>query len=566
MKKSLLALGAVAALGGLGFSGAANAVWVVDSAANATAQTLSASTDTGVGHILVTPYFSTAGSTGTLLTVVNTDTTNGKAVKVRFRGAANSDDVLDFTVLLSPGDVWSASVAQGADGFSRMSSPDTSCVLPAQPTGEGVAFSDARLDTRLTAEARAAHTQEGYVEWLTMADIRPGTRLFTATKHKLVGGQMVAPCTSDVMAELMDPTTTMNVDEASAFGLTAPTGGLMGNWTIYNSGNVTSYGGANSAIVALDTTAVPPAPASARLFFAPQIGASNPTFPPNGGDVAWSTGTHLGETADPLLTNFDNGGPAGGPILQMLPFDLPDLSTPYVSGFGFAAAQSTALSAAMATSAVMNEWTAGSDNGVNFSTDWVFSQPTRRYHAAVNYGTGGATPAAVYNSLSSPFFYPPASMVKKTLGANGAFGTVLCLQDGIATYHAYNREEATIVPTFNGEWSPGTPVGKTPGFCGEVAVLTFGEQSKALNAQLTTYQIGSLPSGGAGWMSVGLPGVTTIGEATYAGGLPVIGYAANTFNTSVGSMVGNYGDAVTHRYKRPSGPAPAIVLPAPAVE
>lgn len=561
MKKSLLALGAVAALGGLGFSGAANAVWVVDSAANATAHTLSTATDTGVGHILVTPYFSTAGSTGTLLTVVNTDTTNGKAVKVRFRGAANSDDVLDFTVLLSPGDVWSTSIAQGADGFSRMSSPDSSCVLPAQPPADGQSFSDARLDNRLSATARAAHTQEGYVEWLNMADIRPGSELFTATKHKLVGGQMVAPCTSDVMARLMDPTETMNPTEASSFGLTAPTGGLMGNWTIYNAANVTSYGGANSAIVALDTTVTPPAPASARLFFAPQIGASNPYFPPNGGDISWSNGNNLGETADPLLTNALNGGPAGGPLLTMLPFDLPDLSTPYVNGFVSAPAQSVALSGAMATTAVMNEWTAGSDNGVNFSSDWVFSQPTRRYHAAVYYGSGSTLPTAIHNSVSSPFYYPTASMVKKTLGENGAFGTVLCLADGVATYSAYNREEATIVPTFNGEWSPGTP---TPGFCGEVAVLTFGaEQSKALNAKLTTYQIGSLPDGGAGWLSVGLPGSTTIGGTTYAGGLPVVGFAANTFNTSVGSMVGNYGDAVTHRYKRPSGPAPVIVLPTP---
>lgn len=560
MKKSLLALGAVAALGGLGFSGAANAVWVVDSAANAQAHTLSASTDTGVGHILVTPYFSTAGSTGTLLTVVNTDATNGKAVKVRFRGAANSDDILDFTVLMSPGDVWSASVTQGPDGKSRLSSPDTSCVLPAQPTGDGVSFSDARLDSKLSVEARAAHTQEGYVEWLNMADIRPGSPVFTASKH--VNG--VAPChttaaTAATLARLMDPTEALSVADASTFGLTAPTGGLMGNWSIYNAQNVTSYGGASSAIVALDTTVTPPAPAAARLFFAPQIGASNPFFPAASGTVQWTGGSYLGETADPLLTNAASGGIQAIP---MLPFDLPDLSTPYVNGSAFAPAQSTSLSASLATSAVMNEWTAGSDNGVNFSTDWVFSQPTRRYHAAVNYLT--TPPSAVYNSFSSDFFYPPSSMVSKTLGAGGAYGTVLCLQDGVATYNAYNREEATIVPTFNGEWSPGTPVGKTPGFCGEVAVLTFGEQSQALSAKLTTYQIGSLPAGGAGWMSVGLPGVTTVGEGNYAGGLPVIGYAANTFNTTVGNMTGNYGDAITHRYKRPSGPAPAIVPPAPA--
>ncbi|WP_423456972.1 hypothetical protein [Ottowia sp. VDI28] len=564
MKKSLLALGAVAALGGLGFSGAANAVWVVGDVNNSVAQTLNAAHDTGVGHILVTPYFSTTNNTGTLLSVVNTDTQNGKAVKVRFRGAANSDDVFDFTVLMSPGDVWTASVSQGADGRSRLITPDNTCVLPNIPNaantgGLGQPFTTTRLDQFLDTAAQAAHTQEGYVEWLNMADIPEGTPLYEATKHV----NNVAPCTSSVMNYLMRSDNHLSEEAAASYGLTAPTGQLMGNWTIYNSQNVTSYGGPASAIVAVDTSGTVPAPAAARLFFAPQIGASSPNFPAYAaGDVVWSgvSQDQFAETADPLLTTTPNGGSGTTTgLLPILPFDLPDLSTPYVKAHSFAASQSTALSYALSAEAVMNEWTAGADGGVDFSTDWVFSQPTRRYHAAINYRTTAAgTGAIVHNSISDDAFYKAAQVEKQR---HATYGDMLCLKTGVVGYKAYNREESTVEVTFGGgEWSPGVPVGAQPGFCGEVALMQFGEnRTRALNGQLSvnTIKDDSLPGGGgAGWMNVTLP----------AGGLPVIGYAANTFNTAVGNMVGNYGDAITHRYKRPTTAAPVVTPPAPAGE
>ena len=559
MKKSLLALGAVAALGGLGFSGAANAVWVVGNVANSDAQTLASANDTGIGHILITPYFSTTNNTGTLLSVVNTDTHNGKAVKVRFRGAANSDDVFDFQVLLSPGDVWSASVSQGADGRSRLITPDASCVLPnipnaANTNGLGQPFTTTRLDQNLPAPAQAAHTQEGYVEWLNMADIPEGTPLYKAIKHV----KNVAPCDQAVMNYLMKSDVKMSEEQAATYGLLPPTGQLMGNWTIYNSQNVTSYGGPSSAIVAVDTSGEVPAPAAARLFFAPQIGAQGPNFP-SGAGVFWSglSNDQYAETADPLLTTTTNGAPAPATtttgILPLLPFDLPDLSTPYVSAHTFAGSQSTALSYSLAAESVMNEWTAGADNGVDFSTDWVFSQPTRRYHAAIAYkGSNSAITSGtiVHNAVNT--FYKTTEVEKQT---HATYGDMLCLKSGQVSYTAYNREESTIIPQFGGgEWSPGVPAGVQPGFCGEVALMQFGEnRTRALNGVLSvnTIKDADLPSGGAGWMSVGLP----------AGGLPVIGYSANTFNTAVGSNVGNYGDAITHRYKRPVTPVPPMQWP-----
>ncbi|MEY2953103.1 MAG: hypothetical protein RLZZ401_1190, partial [Pseudomonadota bacterium] len=40
----------------------------------------------GIGHQLIVPYFSAQNGNTTLLSIVNLDNLNGKAVKVRFRG------------------------------------------------------------------------------------------------------------------------------------------------------------------------------------------------------------------------------------------------------------------------------------------------------------------------------------------------------------------------------------------------------------------------------------------------------------------------------------------------
>ena len=72
----------------------------------------------GTGHQLIVPYFNTQVGNATLFNIVNTDTVNGKAVKVRFRGASNSDDVFDFQLFLSPGDVWTANISKGPNGVA----------------------------------------------------------------------------------------------------------------------------------------------------------------------------------------------------------------------------------------------------------------------------------------------------------------------------------------------------------------------------------------------------------------------------------------------------------------
>ena len=236
MKKSMLAMSVAAAIGSLGFAGSALAIGTLGGG-GATPGTALTLTSDGIGHKLVVPYFSTQSGNATLINVVNTDTINGKLVKVRFRGAGNSDDLLDFQVLMSPGDVWTASVTQDATtGAAKLTTTDATCVI-----GLGARAADGSLSSlfstlRTDPTKGVNETREGYVEMVNMADVPPAfnppitpagkvnSALYDTIKH--VDG--VAPCSATVLdADLgADPDT-----EAAARlrGMQNPSTGLTGD-------------------------------------------------------------------------------------------------------------------------------------------------------------------------------------------------------------------------------------------------------------------------------------------------------------------------------------------------
>lgn len=221
MKKNVLALSIAAMIGGLGFAGAASADVVVGAtpltATNATSLSFA---EGGVGHALLVPYFNAQNGNMTVLHVVNTDTSRGKAVKVRFRGAQNSDDILDFQVFMSPGDVWTAAVTAGSDGVAQLQTADGTCTLPALAKNVPQRFVTDRLNQGLATADLANQTREGYVEIFNMADI-PATLagsnttnpLYTAIKH--VNG--VAPCTSSALNATLQNFTTPAAVAAAGF-------------------------------------------------------------------------------------------------------------------------------------------------------------------------------------------------------------------------------------------------------------------------------------------------------------------------------------------------------------
>ena len=586
MRKNILAVSIAAMIGGLGFAGAASAGSAYFNAGATVAQdgkTVAgpffdvadelAVVPQGIGHILVVPYFSTQDGNVSLVNIVNTDLVNGKAVKLRYRGAANSDDIYDITVLLSPGDVWSANVSNN-NGVSTLVTNDNTCTLPASVNAN---FTGARANSDDT------QTLEGYIEILNMADIPKNLAtdalgapssianpLYTAIKH--VNG--TAPCATiasqleDVVlaesvtgAPITDATSaaaSLAANEWNGRGFNFPSGGLMANWSIVNLSKAGSFTGTATAVAARKIGSNNDR-AVANLVFSPQDSALQPSSL-----AAIANGTHPAFlTADPLLAG---GVTKAGVVTQAkIPaslYDFPDLSTPYVtdpSVQGAALTQAETLSAALATASVTNEYL--TSPSVSFATDWTFSMPARRYNVAYNYaGTAvaadfalyaavldyadeigrGAAPTVAPTVLDTTIVAPETNKATYFTAANTTVSSLkpqVCVKPGALSYYDTSEQGAA-----GGSYviSP-QPIGAALAFCGETSVLSFNGTS-VLGAKIATQNITTKQSASAtftdGWMTIATPG--------NGGGLPVIGHA---FAKALGSSA-NLGGIWAHRTNR----------------
>jgi len=523
MRKNVLAL-SLAAMG-LGFVGGAHAI--TDAPAGATLGSDLQLSKSGTGHMAVVPYFTTQNGNSTLLSIVNTDSAKGKAVKVRFRGAANSDDVFDFQVFLSPNDVWTANISKNADGLSYLTTTDTSCTKPAKAVLNSTPFITTRLDPNATAEARAAGTREGYVEIFNMADITntAAADLFDLIKHPANGAPKCADTATNTAW------TAINTDKAvagyadAAIGLTPPTTGLMANWTIINVPKALSWNGDATAIEAVVAASGVVAGTTGNMVYFPQVNAA-------------PAGALANYTSDPLL--ISTRVTAGQ-------YDLPDMSTPYTAAAATAAAQVQTLTEAIATTAVMNEYV--TDSSISAATDWVFSMPTRRYAAAVDYtSVADATkPEAVYANATAAV--PGAGVGNYFLPANTKLsGNQLCVTGITYALTTFDREENAPGSPDDVVVSPATP-GAPAMFCGEASVISFNNgsttQSGVLSASVALKDLDSPFVDG--WAKLVTP------SATGTFGLPILGQSfVSAIHPSVApGTSGNFGLSSGHRFVRP---------------
>jgi len=510
MKKSILASSIAAAVFGLG------------AVTGAQAQS---------GDILLVPYFSAQGANATLLSIINTDTVNGKAVKVRFRGAANSDDLFDFQVFLSPTDVFTANISKGADGRAVFTTTDASCTKPAASVLNTTPFITSRLDPALSTDAKANGTREGYVEIINMADIPPkganagdvlqtvvGTTttnvnpLFTAIKHV----KSVAPCSGTAftaldaaaalapLGALIAPATAASraTTYAQTYGMTPSTGGLVANWAIVNTVNAAAFGGAATTFSGQPDS----------VIYAPQIGSGVSSTD----IVNWTADPlYLAGTTVSVYNATSQALQAGtGAASAVTPgmYDLPDLSTP-LNSTSSPATQTVSITNALITSSISNEFAV--ESAINGSTDWVFSMPSRRYHVAMAYSKISASDdgrrwnRTLNNEATTGTNPTPSTTVFGRLGTS-IVGGLICVTAPTVT--PYDREESTPTSSTAVVVSPSTVAGSTK-LCGETSVMSFNNGTGTTKALEASVAVTAIDVGyAAGW-------------ATMANTFPIIGGA-----------------------------------------
>lgn len=512
MKKNVLALSITAALVGLGFAGGAQAIGLaqpvsVNPIPAGAGSVLRASVD-GIGQFLYVPYYTVQSGNTTMISLVNSDTVNGKAVKVRFRGAANSDDVFDFQVFLSAADVWTASVGN-VSGRAQLTTADNSCTKPVKATLNSTPFSTIRVDSKRVGDALNNETREGYVEIFNMADIPPTTALYAAIKHV----KSVPLCSGAAWTALdTDP---LDATAANGKGLFSPTTGLFSNWIILNATDAGAWSGQATAINAVNGVGA--------------VTTGSITYFPQTNEPLGLTAARLGQfTADPVLK--------ANPTMAAT-YDLPDFSIPYTLNPD-PAQQVALLSTAIATTSVMNEFL--TDVDIHSQTDWVLSMPTRRYSVAMDYATG----LRVYTALTTPFF---------TVDNTVVIDRQVCVKGTAMT--AWDQEENTeVAPGAGVIVSPQVPGTPTSFYvCGEASVLSFNNGEKASASGLITSASGTLYATVArsavengykkGWAYLATPGLGS--------GLPVLGYeAVRALGATVNGTARTFGATLDHRTSR----------------
>jgi hypothetical protein len=191
----------------------------------------------GIGQVLIYPYYTTRSGWSTLLSIVNNDSINGKALKVRFLEGRNGALVGSLNVFLAADDIWTGAVVAGNadDQPARLVTNDWSCTFPSFRKGITEAGGRADpvfqfdnngyvTDSDILELKTMDRTREGSIEVIEMASIpidRKAPTLLAAQIYSLFGLPL---CARVADADL----------PGYSAHITAPSGGLSGSATLIN--------------------------------------------------------------------------------------------------------------------------------------------------------------------------------------------------------------------------------------------------------------------------------------------------------------------------------------------
>ena len=561
----------------------------------------------GTGQVLLYPYYSAHGGNDTLVSIVNS-TNRGKAVKIRFREAINSRDVLDFHIYMSAYDVWTAAVTKASDTDGAMLKiSDTTCTVPylfESVDGEQE-FLDFDYNTKKddTTDPKTAstidggptgidRTASGYIEVIEMGTLEAhpakepvdkdgkitdaGAYVSWATKHTSKGvpndcDALVNAWTENAPTSAKLGSAWLDDGAAGTTGISAPTGGLYGAASIINvsDGTMFSYNATAIDNFIGDTNANHTKPGQDK---------------PNLLTVGGQTVANVFESG---FEGFDVDG--NGTLSEGERRDEdnnPNVVSQQFTKYDEASKDRTtkvsallALDAVLMADSIANEYVTDSASGAE--TEWVVTMPTKRFRADGQKFTAGNGGGKV----------PLAPFTRTFAKDKGA------CEDMSFTY--WDREEQDSQsaatpkpPVVSPAPPPGAPA-EVFSLCREANVIRFASDGSYPDASgiFKEPKRADTPFGytnfeldySEGWVSldlVNVPKDSKVGPAERKSvpatqeldlrstddvapiyrdlqrdvfkGLPVIGFAATTYsNGNLGDgVLANYGGTFQHRTSR----------------
>jgi hypothetical protein len=317
----------------------------------------------GLGEVLIYPFYTVNNGLDTLLSVVNT-TADVKAVKVRFVDSKNSREVLDFNLYLSPFDVWTGVITDpdgDTEGPAAVATSDQSCTVPSlftQNDGElapGVPFknfSTLRFDEFVGVDNSLERTREGHFEMIEMGIVDETidgdvTNLEAAAIH--TAGGVPFNCAALVAAWVPGGVWNAAGSRGRHTDVRTPEGGLFGQASLISVLGGTQAGYNADAIDAFFDRSVN------ATFLGPDTLHSDPGL------------------EAPALIDADTDD---GTFVESIVFDG---GTAVSSSWSIVAPRRVdAVSAVYMHNQVYNTY--ATEAALNGATEWVLTQPTKRYY------------------------------------------------------------------------------------------------------------------------------------------------------------------------------------------
>jgi hypothetical protein len=405
--------------------------------------------------------------------------------------------VLDFNLVLSQYDVWTAGIVQSGTGAGVFTT-DHSCTTPAVSTSStnptrfrnGAYIGDGGGDT-------LDRTNEGYFEILEMGAIAGGSSLEASVTHS---SDLSSPNASKPAC------TGLPVTDTFPSALVSPSGGMMGTASLINVNDGTDM---SYDAVALDGW------------------SSIPNWSGPG-----SVLPRLSDATPAVSVVIDNTATGGRAIRT-----------------NWAGSGRDAVSATMMRSHVYNEYTV--EPNIKAATDWVVTMPTKRFYVSPGSGAAARPFQSNFGSTGSCdtinlIYY---DREEQSPGAIIDFSPTtpdsrsLCWEANVLTFTAKGGSAA--VSNVLGSKNEAN-VALTANFINGWADLSFPQSG--------TVHTLPAPGGSTTIIDINTGTVSAATTVTYYG-LPVIGFAVQSYTNGTlpvggSTVLSNYGGNFNHKYMR----------------